>query len=133
MSEIVVHRCHGLPVAQARDLVEDFARRLGTDFGGSYAWEGDTLTFRRPGASGRMIVTPERFELRVQIGLLLSPFHARIERSIDAFFDEQLGAQEGAVPRAARATADGAHLAARRRAATRSSRSQGASRSVRPK
>jgi putative polyhydroxyalkanoate system protein len=126
MSQIVVRRPHSLPLPEARALAESLARRLREDFGGAYTWAGDTLSFRRPGVTGEVAVRPDRFELTVDIGLLLLPFHARIEREIQTFCDEQLGREDGACAQPARPPA-------RRSAETRSSRSQGASRSVRPK
>ena len=51
-------------------------------------YRGDTLTFRRTGASGHIAVTEERIEVRVQIDPLLTPWCSRIEREIQAFCDE---------------------------------------------
>jgi putative polyhydroxyalkanoate system protein len=123
MSEIVGHRRHGMELAAARELAGSMAERLRADFGGSYAWDGDTLRFRRTGASGHVTVRPDDIEIRVALSFLLSPLHGRIEREILAFCDERLGA-----PAAQRARPTAA-----RTGSTRSSRSQGASRSARPK
>jgi putative polyhydroxyalkanoate system protein len=123
VSDIVVRRRHELDIAGARRLAETVARRLRDDFGGSYAWDGDTLHFRRTGISGQLAVTPETVEVRVSIGLLLTPLHARIEREIVAFCDDHLD-HDRLQP---------ARPAAARSGATRSSRSHGASRSARPK
>lgn len=123
MSEIHVRRRHGLPIAEARRLAETMARKLRDDFGGSYAWEGDTLRFQRTGASGHVAVTPEAFDIRVDLSFLLRPLHGRIEREIVSFCDENVA------PAAETAQAP----AARRKRAARSSRSQGTSRSDRPK
>jgi putative polyhydroxyalkanoate system protein len=125
MSEIVVRRHHELGLARAKRLAETIARRLREDYGGTYAWTGDHLQFERTGASGRITVKPDRVEVRVEIGFLLSPLRGRIERKIRAFCDEQFGEGAGADrDQSARSV---------RSAATRSSRSQGVSRSVRPK
>jgi putative polyhydroxyalkanoate system protein len=126
MSQIAVRRPHQLPLDQARALAERLAGRLRNDFGGSYAWDGDTLCFRRTAASGRVTVLRDRFELTVELGLLLRPFQGRIEREIETFCDAELGPADGPRAQPARPTA-------RRSAGARSSRSQGASRSVRPK
>jgi putative polyhydroxyalkanoate system protein len=128
MSKIVVHRQHRLSLGKAKQLAQSIAERLRTQYGGSFSWDGDTLRFQRTGASGQVAVSKAGFEVRVELGLLLTPLHSRIEREIDAFCDEHFG-QAG--------PADGAQparpAAALRNAATRSSRSQGMSRSVRPK
>ena len=102
------------------------ARRLRDDYGGTYAWTGNRLQFERTRASGRITVSPDAVEVRVEIGFLLSPLRGPIEREIRVFFDEQFG-------RADAPDRDQPAQPAVRSAATRSSRSQGASRSVRPK
>jgi hypothetical protein len=69
-------------------------------------------------------VTRDDIQIRVEIGLLLTPLHSRIEREIHTFVDADFATTEPPQP---------VRSAPRRRAAARSSRSQGASRSVRPK
>jgi putative polyhydroxyalkanoate system protein len=125
MSKIVVHRRHGLRLAKARRLAETMAERLRSEYGGSYAWDGDTLRFQRTGASGHVMVTKDSFDVQVEIGLLLTPLRSRIEREIDAFCAQHFG-QGGDRDQSGR-------VAALRSAATRSSRSHGTSRSARPK
>ena len=88
MSEVIVRRRHGLQRTHARRLAETMAERLQNDFGGTYAWEGDTLRFQRTGASGHVLVTAHDVEIRVDLSLWLAPLHGRIEREIVAFCDE---------------------------------------------
>ena len=126
MSEIVVRRHHDLGLGRAKRLAETMALRLRDDYGGTYAWKGDHLQFERTGASGRITVKPDAVEVRVEIGFLLSPLRGRIEREIRAFCDELFG-------KVSAPDRDQPGRPAVRSAATRSSRSQGASRSVRPK
>src|SRR5262245_53862167 len=96
MSEIVVRRHHDLRLTRVKRLAETMARRLHDEYGGSYSWSGNTLHFQRTGASGRLLVTHEDLEIRVEIGLLLTPLRSRIEREIQAFCDEHLGRSENA-------------------------------------
>jgi len=126
VSDIVLHRRHALPLAEAKRLAETMAKRLGDDFGGSYTWKGDRLHFRRPGVSGQVAVTPEVIEIRVGLGFLLNPWHTRIEREIVAFCDEHLDGTKARVrPQPPRPEAS-------RRRPTNSARSRGASTSRRP-
>ena len=127
MRPIIIQRHHSLGLAGARHLLETTAERLREEHGGAFQWNGDTLRFQRTGASGHVAVTNDRVEVHVDLGLLLLPLRARIAREIDAFFDEQLGA--AVTPDRGQP----ARRAAPPRAPTRSSRSQGISRSVRPK
>jgi putative polyhydroxyalkanoate system protein len=123
VSQIVVRRQHRLDAVEVRRLAEAIARRVQRQYGGHFGWDGDRLSFSRVGASGHVAVGKRAVEVLVDIGLLLRPLRSRIEREIHGVLDEHLGA----------ATAHPSRPAARRSASTRSSRSQGASRSARPK
>ena len=94
MSQIAVHRSHGLTLAEVKRRAEVIAARLRDEYGGSYAWAGSTLSFKSTGATGQLTVTKDHFEVRVDLSFLLGAFHSRIEREIHAFCDEQLGAGE---------------------------------------
>jgi putative polyhydroxyalkanoate system protein len=108
---IVVGRHHDIGLAKAMRLAETIAQQLRDDYGGSYSWKGNELHFRRTGASGRVTVTKDDFEVRVELGLLLTPLSSRIEREIHMFCDEHLGEDEKPVrsrasaPRSARRSA----------------------------
>lgn len=124
MSRIVVQRPHRLSLAGARRVAETIARRLQRDYGGTFAWDGDTLRFSRTGAAGHVAVHKRDVEVLVDVGWLLRPLHGRIEREVHALLDEHLEAPAAVQP---------SRPAARPSAAARSSRSHVASRSVRPK
>jgi putative polyhydroxyalkanoate system protein len=108
MNPIVVRRSHRLSLAEVRRLAETMAKRLQGEFGGTYAWDGDTLRFRRTGASGHVAVTKGALEVHVELGLLLTPLRSLIEREICAFCDEQLGAPQRSRPATAVARRKGA-------------------------
>ena len=139
MGDIVLSRRHRLGLAGAKRLAESMARRLKADYGGSYSWSGDTLTFERTGVSGQVAVTRDNFEVRLGIGWLLAPLQSRIERELHAFCEEHFGPASADAdqpsPLAQRSGADGDQPSpvARRSGSTKSSRSQGTPRSVRPK
>ena len=122
MSQIVVRRQHRLGVPEARRLAETMASRLQRRHGGTFGWTGNRLSFSRRGASGHVAIADDSVEVLVDLGLLLRPLRGRIEREVQTFLDEL----EAPAAQAARP-------AARRSTSTRSSRSQGASTSVRPK
>src|SRR5262245_21200136 len=88
MAAIVVRRHHALGLAKAKDLAQSIARRLQNDYGGSFGWRGDVLRFERTGATGSVAVSKEGFEVRVELGFLLSPLRSRIEREVVDFCDE---------------------------------------------
>jgi putative polyhydroxyalkanoate system protein len=126
MNQIVVHRSHRLRLANAKRLAETMARRLQDEYGGSYAWDGNTLRFRRTGASGQVTVERHGVEIRVELGLLLTPLRSRIEGEIRAFCDEHFG--NAATPDRGQPT----RPAASQRKPTKSPRSPRSSRAVRP-
>jgi putative polyhydroxyalkanoate system protein len=127
MNQIVVHRSHRLRLANAKRLAETMARRLQDEYGGSYAWDGDTLRFRRTGASGQVTVERRGVEIRVELGLLLTPLRSRIEGEIRAFCDEHFS--DATTPDRGQRT----RPAAGQREPTKSPRSPRSSRPVRPK
>lgn len=88
---IVVRRSHDLGLAKAKRLAERMAERLQAQYGGSYTWDGDELSFRRTGASGSVAVTKNDVEIRLELGFLLRPLGSRIEREIQAFFNDEFG------------------------------------------
>jgi putative polyhydroxyalkanoate system protein len=104
-------------------MAESIAGRMQREFGGTFGWDGDMLRFTRRGAAGHVDLGTRDVTVHVDLGLLLRPLRSRIEREIHAYLDEHLGT----------ATAQAARPAARRSTSTRSSCSQAASRSVRPK
>jgi putative polyhydroxyalkanoate system protein len=130
MSTILVRRRHDLGLTGAKRLAETVARRLQNDYGGSFTWKGNDLHFRRTGASGTVAVTSEGFQVRLELGLLLSPLRSVIEREIVTYCDEHFGAADR--PGGGQPAGQALRPAARRTSAARSSRSHGASRSARP-
>jgi putative polyhydroxyalkanoate system protein len=91
MPSISVTRAHKLSHKKARDAAERIASDLQKRFQLDYAWEGDAVTFERPGVSGRMLVGKDRVALDVRLGLLLTPIKPMIEREIHAQFDKLFG------------------------------------------
>jgi putative polyhydroxyalkanoate system protein len=92
MPNISVSRAHKLPPKKARYAAEAIARDLKQRFQLDYAWDGDDLTFTRPGVDGRMRLERHRVALDVRLGLLLTPIKPAIEREIQARLDELFGA-----------------------------------------
>jgi putative polyhydroxyalkanoate system protein len=91
---IVVRRQHDLGLAKAKRLAQTLVRRLQNEFGGTYTWKGNELNFRRPGAFGSLTVTKDSVQVRVELGLLLRPLTARIDREIREGLGAHLGHEE---------------------------------------
>ena len=94
MPDIQIHRAHRLGLPRARDVARQWAEQAQQRFGMQCTTtEGasvDTIEFTRPGASGRLTVAADRFELQARLGFLLGAFSATIETEIEKTLDALL-------------------------------------------
>lgn len=91
MAKIAIHRPHKLPHKKAREAAETIAKDLKAKFSLDYAWDGDDLSFSRPGVNGEMHVGSKELKLDVELGFLLSALKPAIEREINSQLDLVLG------------------------------------------
>ena len=86
MSVIHIHRHHHLGMEEARKVAFLWAEQAEEQFDMECAYEeGDTLDtvyFSRAGVKGTLQVQHDQFELRAELGFLVSAFKARIEAEI---------------------------------------------------
>lgn len=98
MADIRIVRQHGLELAQARKLACRWAevarRKLEMECRYEEGQGADRLHFRRPGASGELRVTRDRFELHARLGMLLGVFRHRIEGEIVKNLDDLLAQED---------------------------------------
>jgi putative polyhydroxyalkanoate system protein len=112
MADIRMIKYHALPIAKARQIVQQAADDLGAEYDLASEWRGDTLRFHRAGVEGQMTVTASEIHLDVTLGFLLRPFRARFVEAIEHNFDRLLagagkaakGAKKTAAKTAARKT-----------------------------
>ena len=94
MADIHIVREHGLGLSQARKLAFRWAEvaenKLDMDCTYEEGKISDLVSFKRPGASGELKVTKDRFELVARLGLLLGVFKGKIESEIVKNLDELL-------------------------------------------
>ena len=94
MADIHIVRAHELGLAQARKLAFRWAEvaenKLDMDCTYEEGKLSDLVSFKRPGASGELKVTKDRFELVARLGLLLGVFKGKIESEIVKNLDELL-------------------------------------------
>jgi putative polyhydroxyalkanoate system protein len=69
MSEISIRRQHGKSLAEARASADHMAAELSEEFDLSYAWNGDVMTFKRPGVNGELSVDEREVDARPPPGL----------------------------------------------------------------
>ncbi|MGD8842156.1 MAG: polyhydroxyalkanoic acid system family protein [Gammaproteobacteria bacterium] len=90
MAIIHIKRSHSLPPDAARAQVEKIARELKTRLNADYIWDGDSLKFSRVGASGAIVLGDGYIDLRLKLGLALSPMKGKIEKTILERIDDAL-------------------------------------------
>ncbi len=96
MAELNIVRQHTLGLAKARQVAFKWAEQAEQEFDMQCTYtEGkhaDEVDFVRPGVSGNLTVTKDRFELRAQLGFLLGAFKGKIEAEIVKNLDALLAA-----------------------------------------
>ena len=90
MAVINIKRQHTLGCSEARRRVEEVANSLQSQLHAEWTWDGDTLNFKRSGASGSVAVGDDYVEFKIKLGMLLSPMKGSIEKAIDDRIDNAL-------------------------------------------
>jgi putative polyhydroxyalkanoate system protein len=104
MSDIKLVRSHSLPIAKAKQIVQQVADDLAEEYSLTSDWRGDTLHFRRQGVDGTMRVTNSQIGLDVTLGFLLKPFKSKLLDHIERRFDTLLAKSEKPAAQAAKKT-----------------------------
>ncbi len=90
MAHISIHRKHDLGLKDARVQVEKIAESLKEKLNSEYSWDGNTLNFKRTGASGTIDVSEDSFDLEITLGLALRPMKGMIEKTILENLDQAM-------------------------------------------
>jgi len=94
VADIHIVREHGLGLEQARKLAFRWAevaeKKLEMDCTYEEGKTHDVVSFKRPGASGELKVSKDRFQLNARLGMLLGVFKGKIESAIVENLDELL-------------------------------------------
>jgi putative polyhydroxyalkanoate system protein len=91
MAEIHIRRGHTMGIPAAKGKVDALARTLEKDLQASYRWNGDTLHFKRSGASGTIEVGSDYIAIHVKLGMALGLMKAKIEETVQTNLDQALG------------------------------------------
>ena len=90
MASIDIRRKHHHSLKEAKAAVRKTAAAIGKKFGIESEWDGDTLLFERPGASGRIHVTEKEVRVTAELGFLLGALKPMIEKEIQGHLDKGL-------------------------------------------
>ena len=70
--------------------MESVADSLKTKLEAECTWQGDTMNFKRSGATGSVDVGDDFLEFNIQLSMLLSPLKSTIEKVIHEELDKSL-------------------------------------------
>jgi putative polyhydroxyalkanoate system protein len=90
MASIKIKRKHSLSHAEVVKAVQNLADELSEKLDADYEWEGDNLTFKRSGASGKVSVGKQDLEVDIKLSMLLTPLKGKIEQTVNDYLDENL-------------------------------------------
>lgn len=95
MTSLHIERDHGLGLSAAQEVaqrwMQDAQLRLGLTCRSEMLAHSQRIHFSRTGVSGHLDVTAQHFDLRAELGFLLSGFAPAIETQIRKNLDELLG------------------------------------------
>ncbi len=110
MPDIHIRRDHHLGLANARRLAlrwaEDAEKKLDMQCSILAGETSDTVTFKRAGVAGELIVAADHFAIEARLGLLLGAFsrtiESEIEKNLDALLAKGAGVKAAPGPAAAK-------------------------------
>jgi putative polyhydroxyalkanoate system protein len=82
MPNIHLKHRHSLSKNETRKRVDAVARDLKKEYKMEYAWEGDSVRFKRSGASGLLALGEDFVEVDIKLGMLLAPLKGKIEDTL---------------------------------------------------
>jgi putative polyhydroxyalkanoate system protein len=91
MPTISIQRRHKLEHQKAKAAAQKIAKDLHQRFDLQCTWDGDNVSFQRPGLSGQMRVGKNDVELNVRLSFLLTPLKVPIEHAIRDELDTLFG------------------------------------------
>ena len=91
MPTITIQRRHKLDHKKAKAAAQKIAKDLQKRFDLECTWDGDNVSFQRPGVSGDMRLGKSDVELSVQLSFLMTPLKRPIEHAIRGELDKLFG------------------------------------------
>lgn len=91
MSVIEISRSHALGVDEAKKTADRLAVGLSERFDINYQWRGNLLKFHRPGLKGMLEVSDLNIHIKLTLGLMFTPFKAKLEKEIHSRLDDMEG------------------------------------------
>ncbi len=90
MAGFTVSRTYTMSRDEVREVAEDLARQIETQYGVRARWQGDTVTMRGSGVDGALSIEEDLVRVKVTLGLLASAFERPLRRIVTEYLDEYL-------------------------------------------
>jgi len=90
MAKIHIKREHNLGQNEARERVDKIASTLQDKLEAEMTWKGNTLNFKRSGATGSLDIGENYLDCNVKLGMLLTPLKGMIESALNDEIDKAL-------------------------------------------
>lgn len=88
MPRITLQQPHQMTPPEAHAVVDKVAARMREKFGMACEWQGDVLSFTRPGVKGGITVGASEIQVNAELGMMLAPLKGMIEQEIRRKLDE---------------------------------------------
>lgn len=91
MSNIRIERTHNLSPQEIRISIENIKQKLEKKLELRSEWETESLlTFRRKGASGKIIFDDSNFEFNLNLGIMFRMMKTSIQQEVSEVIDQYL-------------------------------------------
>lgn len=84
MADISITQPHKLPPKKAKAAAQKVADQMAKEYEMASEWEGDVLSFKRSGVTGRLVLLEKTAQLEISLGFLLKMFAPTIEEKVSA-------------------------------------------------
>ncbi len=91
MANIYVLHPHQRTMLEAREAMQVFCKKLEAKLGVKSVWQGDVLMLERQGVKGTMALTEGAVEVKLTLGMMLTPMKGQIEAEVNKQLTRCLG------------------------------------------
>lgn len=85
-----IQRSHSLSANDVKQRVDGIAADLGSSYGLTFKWDGDTLNFSGSGAAGRIDVSDDLVNVEIELSFGLKIMENMIRETIEDAMDKHL-------------------------------------------
>ncbi len=88
MAGFTVSRTYTMDREQVREIAEELAHQIETQYGVRARWQGDTVSMRGSGVDGRLAIEDDVVRVEVTLGLMASMFERPLRRIVTEYLDD---------------------------------------------